>query len=245
MDRLRQGAQQMGLRLTDKQLNLFQRYSDLLLEWNQRFNLTAIDSPEQVEIRHFLDSLSCLAVLPQLPTGDGPMRLGMSLQVIDVGTGAGLPGLALKIAWPALRLTLLEATAKKVRFLEHVVVALGLRDVLIIHGRAEEVAHQPEHRAVYDLALARAVAPLSPLLELTLPFLRLGGWLLAQKGSAATMEVMAAERALAVLGGRLHRAFPIEVPYLAEDRFIVTVQKAHPTPESFPRRPGVPVRKPL
>jgi 16S rRNA (guanine527-N7)-methyltransferase len=245
MDRLKQGAQQMGLKLTEEQLNLFQRYSDLLLEWNRRFNLTAVNSPEQVETRHFLDSLSCLAVLPHLPSGDGFMRWGASLQAIDVGTGAGLPGLALKVVWPALRLTLLEATAKKVRFLEHAVAALGLRSVVIIHGRAEEVAHQPAHRAAYDLALARAVAPLSPLLELTLPFLRLEGWLLAQKGPAAAMEMMAAERALAVLGGRLHRAFPVEVPYLAEDRFIIAVQKAHPTPESFPRRSGVPVRKPL
>ncbi|MCS7221283.1 MAG: 16S rRNA (guanine(527)-N(7))-methyltransferase RsmG [Anaerolineae bacterium] len=245
MERLRQGARQMGIELTEEQLTCFRRFSDLLLEWNRRFNLTAMDSPEQVEVRHFLDSLSCLTVLSQLASEEGAPHLSTSPAAIDVGTGAGFPGLALKIAWPALRLTLLEATGKKVRFLEHVIAELGLRNVIAIHGRAEELAHQPEHRAVYDLALARAVASLSPLLELTLPFLRLHGWLLAWKGPAAAAEAMASERALAVLGGRLHCIFPVEVPYLAEERFIVAVQKAHPTPEQFPRRAGVPVRRPL
>ncbi len=245
MERLRQGALQMGLELTEEQLARFQHFSDLLLEWNRHFNLTAIDSPEQVEVRHFLDSLSCLTVLPQLTLGEGAPRLGMPLAAIDVGTGAGFPGLALKVVWPALRLTLLEATGKKVRFLEHAIAELGLRNVVAIHGRAEELAHQPEHRAAYDLTLARAVAPLSPLLELTLPFLRPNGWLLAWKGPAAAAEAIASERALAVLGGQLHCIFPVEVPYLAEDRFIVAVQKVHPTPEQFPRRAGVPVRRPL
>ncbi len=245
MDRLKRGAQQMGIPLTEAQLERFQRYRALLLEWNQRFNLTAIDSPEQVEVRHFLDSLSCLSALAELAEREGAVRPGMPARAIDVGTGAGLPGLALKIVWPALELTLLEATAKKVRFLEHVIAELNLQNVTAIHGRAEELAHAPEHRERYDLALARAVAPLGPLLELTLPFLRHRGWLLAQKGPAVAKEVMAAERALAVLGGHLHRVIPVEVPYLAEDRFIVAVWKERATPDRFPRRPGVPVRKPL
>ncbi len=245
MERLQRGATQFGLTLTEAQLRRFQRYRDLLLEWNRRFNLTAVSEPEQVEIRHFLDSLSCLPVLSELAARDDRIRPGMPIRAIDVGTGAGLPGLALKLVWPGLRLTLLEATAKKVRFLQHVIAELGLRHVEAIHGRAEEVAHLPDHRAAYDLALARAVAPLAPLLELTLPFLRTGGWLLAMKGPAATAEVMAAERALEILGGRLHRIFPVEVPYLAEDRFIVAVEKIAPTPERFPRRPGIPARRPL
>ncbi len=245
MERLRQGARQMGIELSEEQLARFQRFSDLLLEWNRHFNLTAINSPEQVEIRHFLDSLSCFTVLPQLPLEEGTPHPHASLAAIDVGAGAGFPGLALKIAWPTLRLTLLEATGKKVRFLEHVIAELGLRHAIAIHGRAEELAHQPGHRAAYDLAFARAVAPLSPLLELTLPFLRPYGWLLAWKGPVAAAEAIASERALAVLGGRLYGIFPVQVPYLAEDRFIVAVQKVHPTPEQFPRRAGVPVRRPL
>lgn len=242
MDRLKRGAQQMGIELTEEQLRLFARFRDLLLEWNRRFNLTAIDSPEQIEVRHFLDSLSCLTVWRQMgatASGAGEMR------AIDVGTGAGLPGLALKIVWPTLRLTLLEATGKKVQFLDHAIAELGLTDVTTIHGRAEEVAHQPEHRAAYDLALARAVAALPSLLELTLPFLRVGGWLLAQKGQAGAAEALAAERALAILGGRLHAIYPVEVPFLAEERLLVAVQKGHPTPDQYPRRSGVPVRKPL
>ncbi|MCD6289314.1 MAG: 16S rRNA (guanine(527)-N(7))-methyltransferase RsmG [Anaerolineae bacterium] len=245
MERLRRGAQQMGISLTEAQLDLFRRYRDLLLEWNRRFNLTAIDTPEQVEIRHFLDSLSCLVALRQLDGYPGVARLGAPVRAIDVGTGAGLPGLALKIVWPGLRLTLLDAVAKKVRFLEHVVNELGLYGVVAIHGRAEELAHQPDHREGYDLVLARAVAPTGPLLELTLPFLHPDGWLLAQKGPSVIAELMGVDRALAVLGGRLHRAIPVEVPYLAEDRFIVAVQKVLPTPDRFPRRPGVPVRRPL
>jgi len=242
VDRLKRGAQQMGIELTEEQLRLFARFRDLLLEWNRRFNLTAIDSPEQIEVRHFLDSLSCLTAWRQMgaaASGAGEVR------AIDVGTGAGLPGLALKIVWPTLRLTLLEATGKKVQFLDHAIAELGLTDVTAIHGRAEEVAHQPEHRAAYDLALARAVAALPSLLELTLPFLRVGGWLLAQKGQAGAAEALAAERALAILGGRLHAIYPVEVPFLAEERLLVTVQKGHPTPDQYPRRSGVPVRKPL
>ncbi|HEY64034.1 MAG TPA: 16S rRNA (guanine(527)-N(7))-methyltransferase RsmG [Caldilineae bacterium] len=245
MERLKSGAERMGIALTEAHLDLFRRYSALLLEWNKRFNLTAIDNPDQVEIRHFLDSLSGLIVWRGLVSCQEAARSGRMTRVIDVGTGAGLPGLALKIVWPQLRLTLLEATAKKVRFLEHVIAELNFREVAAIHARAEELAHQPEHRETYDLALARAVAPLAPLLELTLPFLQIGGWLLAYKGPAVATEVMAAERALAVLGGELHRVIPVEVPYLAEERFIVAVRKVRPTPERFPRRPGIPVRKPL
>lgn len=242
MDRLKRGAQQMGVELTEQQIRLFERFRDLLLEWNRRFNLTAIDNPEQIEVRHFLDSLSCLTVWKQM--GAATSGVG-EVRAIDVGTGAGLPGLALKIVWPNLRLTLLEATGKKVQFLDHAIAELGLTDVMTIHGRAEEIAHQPEHRAAYGLAFARAVAALPSLLELTLPFLRVGGWLLAQKGQAGAAEALAAERALAILGGRLHAIYPVEVPFLAEERLLVAVQKGHPTPDQYPRRPGVPVRKPL
>jgi 16S rRNA (guanine527-N7)-methyltransferase len=245
MDRLRRGAQQMRIELTEEQIALFQRFSGLLIEWNQRFNLTAIDSPEQIEIRHFLDSLGCLLVWSQLTAEVGLAPTRGALQAIDVGAGAGLPGLALKIVWPGLRLTLLEATGKKVQFLDHVITELGLHNVSALHGRAEDVAHQPEQRAAYDLVTARAVAALAPLLELTLPFLRTGGWLLAQKGPTAAAEAMGAERALAILGGRLHAVYPVEIPFLAEDRYIIVVQKGYPTPGQYPRRAGIPTRKPL
>lgn len=245
MEKVRRGAELMGVPLNQEQLRRLQRYQTLMLDWNQRFNLTAIDSPEQVEIRHFLDSLSCALALRKITASDPRIILGGAADAIDVGTGAGLPGIVIKIVWPALRLTLLEATGKKVEFLRVVCDELGLSDVTVVHARAEELAHDPVHRCRYDLAFARAVAPLPALLELTLPFLRVGGWLLAQKGPAAAAEALASERALSVLGGRLHQLIPVEVPFLAEERIIVAVQKERETPDRYPRRPGVPARRPL
>ncbi|MCC7352758.1 MAG: 16S rRNA (guanine(527)-N(7))-methyltransferase RsmG [Anaerolineae bacterium] len=250
MRRLADGARQIGLPLSPAVLRAFQTYRDELLEWNQRFNLTAVRDAEQVEIRHFLDSLTCLLALREI---DGEQRdatafsllPGAAISALDVGSGAGFPGLPLKIVWPALRLTLLEATGKKAHFLEHIAARLGLTGVTIVNGRAEEVAHDPAHREAYDLVLARAVAELPELLEYTLPFARRGGWVLAPKGSAAHAEALAAETAMRRLGGHLHRLLSVEIPGLAETRCIVIVEKVAATPPEFPRRPGVPHKYPL
>jgi 16S rRNA (guanine527-N7)-methyltransferase len=250
MRKLADGARQIGLPLTPAVLRCFQTYQDELLEWNQRFNLTAVRDAEQVEIRHFLDSLTCLLAWRETDdehrgTASSSFMPGAAISALDVGSGAGFPGLPLKIVWPALRLTLLEATGKKAHFLEHIVTRLGLTGVTVVNGRAEEVANDPAHRETYDLVLARAVAELPELLEYTLPFARRGGWVFAPKGGAAHAEALAAEPAHKRLGGHLHRLLSVEIPGLAETRCIVMVEKVAATPPEFPRRPGVPHKHPL
>ena len=240
MQRLIEGAKALNLRLTDRQLAAFQLYYEELVAWNERFNLTAITEFEAVQIRHFLDSLSCL-----LAKETRKALNRADARAIDVGSGAGFPGLPLKLVCPSLRLTLLEATGKKVTFLEHVVERLGLQRVTAIHARAEELAHDPAHREGYDLALARAVADLPVVAEYALPFCKVGGWLVAQKGDAGAAEAWSAEAAIQLLGGELRRVLHVELPGLPEDRSLVVVEKVGPTPEKYPRRAGMPGKRPL
>jgi 16S rRNA (guanine527-N7)-methyltransferase len=240
MQRLVDGARAFGLRLTAEQQAAFQLYYDELVAWNQKFNLTAITEYEQVQIRHFLDSLSCLMAEEACRALRRPGALA-----IDVGSGAGFPGIPLKLVCPGARLTLLEATGKKVTFLEHIVAQLGLRSVTTIKGRAEELAHDPEHREQYDLALARAVAELPVVVEYTLPFCRVGGFVVAQKGETGAAEAWTARRAITLLGGELRHIVQVELPGLSEDRSLVVIEKVGPTPTTYPRRPGMPSKRPL
>ncbi len=237
MDLLVAGARELGITLTDCHLTTFETCYRELVAWNERFNLTAITDWEGVLVRHFLDSLSCLKALPRTELAGA--------WVIDVGTGAGFPGLALKIICPGMRLTLLEATGKKVTFLEHVVGVLGLKKVEVIHGRAEELGHDPAHREQYDWALARAVAEMPALAEYLLPLVRVGGAALAQKGEGAAAEVHRADAAIVTLGGRVRQQSPVELRGLAETRYLVVVDKVAATPTKYPRRPGVPQKRPL
>ncbi len=245
MERLLSGAAQLGLNLTPAQLAAFSLYSQELLEWNQQFNLTAITEPEQVETRHFLDSL---ALIPALAGQEGisvSALLARNLRVVDVGAGAGFPGLALRIVWPRARICLIEATGKKVRFLEHVALRLGLSDVQLVQGRAEELGLKEPHRAGYDLVLARAVATLPTLVEYLLPLARRGGRVIAYKGSAAHEEAMCAEQGIRTLGGHLTKLIPVEIPGLAETRVLVVIDKVAQTPDGYPRGRGLPRKHPL
>ncbi len=240
MERLKVGAQQLGLPLNERQLAAFRSLYHELTEWNRRFNLTAITEYDQVQIRHFLDSLSCiLAFRDRIREWPGTVRC------IDVGSGAGFPGIPIKIYCPGLNMVLLEATNKKVKFLEHIIAHLGLKGIEPMWGRAEEVAHLPDHRERYDLVVARAVAELNVLAEYTLPFCRLGGLVIAQKAATAREETHAAEYAISVLGGKLLRVMPVELVGLAEARNLVVIEKVARTPARYPRRPGVPARRPL
>jgi 16S rRNA (guanine527-N7)-methyltransferase len=241
MDRLKAAAQQLGLPLASWQLALFETLYQDLVEWNKRFNLTAITEYEQVQIRHFADSLSCLLAM----NGGRQGRTERPLRCIDIGSGAGFPGLPIKIYCPKMQMVLLEATSKKVAFLDHVVAHLGLKDVQTLKGRAEEVAHDSAHRESYDLVLARAVAELPVLVEYTLPLCRLGGRIIAQKGSRAQEEIHAADYAVALLGGRLQRVIKVELLGLAEERNLVVIEKVASTPAQYPRRPGMPSKRPL
>ena len=244
---LAESARLIGLQLNDEHLGAFETYYRELVAWNKRFNLTAITDYDQVQVKHFLDSLTCLLAVrsPQSAVQVPAVDLGSSTRVIDIGAGAGFPGLPLKIVYPDLRLTLLEATGKKVGFLEYVVSCLGLDGVEVIKGRAEEWGRHAAYRERYDLVLARAVARLPVLVEYALPFCRRGGLLVAHKGVDADAEAKMAEVAIATLGGDLRRIVHLELPHLAEVRSLVVIEKIAPTPEEYPRRPGIPSNRPI
>ncbi len=238
MELLIAGAKALQITLQPEHLTAFRTYDETLREWNARFNLTAITDTEGVQVRHFLDSLSCLHAL------EASAPLG-TCRLIDVGTGAGFPGLPLKILRPQLRLTLVEATEKKTRFLQHIVEQLQLREVQVLHARAEELGQDPAHRERYDWVVARAVAEMPILMEYLLPLAKLGGRVLAQKGESAPAEVQGGEYAITQLGGRVQRIAPVELRGLAETRYLVVVAKVAATPDKYPRRAGMPAKRPL
>ena len=235
------GASQLGVELNDHQLDAFERYYRLLEAASARFNLTSVTGYEAVQQRHFLESLALLPPLREV----GSLAPGTRDRVLDLGAGAGLPGLPLKIAVPELDLTLLEATGRKAAFLREVVADLAMEQVEVLTGRAEDVARQPDRRAAYDLVVARAVASLPALLELALPFLRIGGVLAAPKGSRARQETARSERALDLLGGRLVSLAPLAVPGAEHEPRLVLVRKVAGTPEEYPRRAGLPTKRSL
>lgn len=245
MEKLIAGAAQLGLNLTAGQAAAFAAYSEELLVWNEQFNLTAVTDPEQVITRHFLDSL---ALVPAPADQEGisiPTLLARSVRLVDVGAGAGFPGVPLRLVWPRARVCLIEATGKKVRFLEHIAGKLNLNDIRLVQGRAEELALKEPHRASYDLVLARAVAALPTLVEYLLPLARRGGRVVAYKGAAAHEEAMCAEQGIRTLGGRLTKLIPIEIPGLAETRVLVVIDKIAQTPDGYPRGRGLPRKHPL
>jgi len=230
---LASGAHDLGIDLSPDQIDRFSRYADRLIEWNARFNLTAITEPREIVIKHFLDSLSAARSVPP------------AARVIDVGAGAGFPGLPIKIARPAVSLTLLEATRKKCEFLRAMIDELHLTNMLVVNARAEDAAHNPAHRESYDVAIARAVAELPTLIEYLLPFVRIGGVAVAQKAKEAVNDVQHAEFAMTTLGGRLRDIVSVSVPELNEARYLFVIEKTAATPEKYPRRAGMPAKKPL
>lgn len=239
LDLLERGARAIGIALSERQLEQFAAYANALDAWNQRVNLTAVIGPEAVQTRHFLDSLSCALPVLALLNGDGAPT------AIDIGSGAGFPGLPLAIAFPNLRMVVLEATAKKAQFLEHVVARLRLPTVTALPGRAEELARREEHRDVYDLAFARALAPLPVALELCLPFVRPGGRLVLPRGSDLAAQLETGHDAARELSARLHPPLPVAIEGLPANRTLVVAEKLAPTNARYPRRIGVAAKRPL
>lgn len=240
---LRVGAERLGLPLNNAQVRQFEAYLRLLVEWNQRFNLTAITEYDDVQIKHFLD---CLAGWPVVLEELGATHpLTRPLHLADIGTGAGFPGLPLKIVAPRLKLTLVDGTGKKVQYLRQVVETLALRAVDVVQGRAEELGHNNAFRGQFDLVTARAVAPMNTLAEYLLPLVRRGGYAVIYKGAAAAQEFVEARMAIEQLGGETTRMAPVQVPLLEESRFVLLIKKVRPTPAQFPRSQGLARKKPL
>jgi 16S rRNA (guanine527-N7)-methyltransferase len=221
--------------LTDAQASAFVTYARELVAWNAHTNLTAISDADGIHTRHFLDSLSLFTAFTPRP----------EMRVIDIGTGAGFPGLAIKIAAPQLQVTLLEATGKKVAFLDHVIQTLEVTGVDTLHARAEDAGHLAAHRAAYDVVTARAVARLPILLEYMLPLAKIGGLCIAMKGKTAQAEADDSAAALKTLGGELRAVRAVTLPTLDDAHYLVVVEKTAPTPRDYPRKPGIPTKNPL
>lgn len=225
----------VGIQLSPRQVSALRRYESELLEWNSKYNLTAIREPEVIRTKHFLDSLTCVLAWRERP----PQSL------IDIGTGAGFPGIPLKIIYPRMKLTLVDSVGKKLDFCRHVAGVLGMKDVDCVQARAEELGLQREYREKYDWAVARAVANMPVLAEYLLPLVKVGGAALAQKGSSGPHETHSAQQAFQILGGHLRQIIPVLLPGVVEERFLVVVDKVSATPPGYPRRVGLPTKRPI
>jgi 16S rRNA (guanine527-N7)-methyltransferase len=236
MEKLVHQTQELfGIHLTGRQVLAMMTYERELIEWSAKFNLTAIRDVEAIRTKHFLDSFSCVLAWKETP----PRSL------IDIGSGPGFPGLALKILYPAMHLTLVESVGKKANFCRHIADLLKLEPVEVLTARAEDAGQMPAHREHYDWAVARAVANLPVLAEYLLPLVRVDGRMLAQKGSSGPEETQRAEKAFQILGGRLQQLIPVNLPGVVEDRYLVIVDKIALTPRNYPRHAGEPAKKPL
>ena len=237
MELLAAGLEKLGIKTGEHELALFQTYYEELTDWNQRMNLTAIIEYDKVQINHFLDSLTVVAVWK--PTGQKP-----NPKVIDIGTGAGVPGIPLKIIFPKIKLSLMDSTGKKITFLNHLKQKLGLDDILVINGRAEELGRQ-QYRESFDLVLARGLAPMPTLAELTIPFCKIAGKVVAHKKGDIAEEMNQAKRAISTMGGKVIEMRPVELSEFPDKRVLIVIEKVAPTPDIYPRGQGLPVKRPL
>lgn len=232
-DLLRQGVEGFGYQLEEARIEQLLQYKDILKEWNERMNLTAIEEDRDIIIKHYIDSLSIL-----------PHVANKSLKVIDVGTGAGFPGIPLKVAYEKLDITLFDSLEKRIKFLNEVIISLKLEGIRAIHGRAEDYGLKAGYRESFDIAVARAVASMPVLLEYCLPFVRVGGIFIAMKGSN-TEEIGKSNKALELLGGKIELVKEFTIPFSDIKRNIVIVKKLRQTSTKYPRKAGKPSKEPL
>lgn len=229
--------EQFQIRLNDKQKEQFLKYYELLVEWNGFMNLTAITEFDDVMKKHFADSLSIVKAFSKIRTE--------KLKVIDIGTGAGFPGIPLKIVFPQIELTLLDSLQKRLKFLQEVIDQLELGEVELIHGRAEDFCKPSMKREQYDLCVSRAVANLATLSELCLPYVKVGGKFIPYKSEKAEEEVREAQKAITLLGGEVKEQIGFELPESNIGRTLVVIEKKNITPKKFPRKAGMPAKEPI
>ena len=229
------GAAGFGVHFGENEVTLYFKYLRQLLEWNEKVNLTAIKAPDEIVIKHFLDSISLLPYLQQKE----------KIRLLDVGSGAGFPGVPLKIANPEIDVVLLDSLKKRILFLDSLITELNLKGVTTVHGRAEDYGHCKGYREGFNVVTSRAVAKLSVLAELCLPFVRVGGVFAAYKGPRGKEELIEAENALKILGGKLTRLVEISLPQTDETRMLIIIRKEKATPQKYPRKAGTPEKKPL
>lgn len=235
MERLQSKAEQLGIRLSEKQLEQFQCYYERLIEKNKVMNLTAITEYEEVVDKHFVDSILLGSV----------KELSGKKRVIDVGTGAGFPGIPLKIVYPELEITLLDSLNKRVKFLDEVIEELGLTGIQAVHSRAEDLAQDAAHRQQYDICVSRAVANLATLSEYCIPFVKQGGYFISYKSTQIEEELKQAKKAVQVLGGTLEQIETVQIPGTTIERQFVMIRKTGTTPKKFPRKAGTASKTPI
>ncbi len=226
---------ELGIELSETQRLQFNDFHRLLVEWNKKMNLTGITDYDEVLSKHFFDSLTCIKGLEDWT----------DLKVIDVGTGAGFPGVPMKIANPSMEITLLDSLSKRINFLDFVANELELENVELIHGRAEDYGQDSEYRETYDAAISRAVADLAVLSEYVLPFIKIGGVFVAQKSMNAKDEIQLANNAIEILGGKIRDIIDVKVPGTEIVHALVVIEKIIATPDKYPRKAGKPTKKPL
>ncbi|WP_433746016.1 16S rRNA (guanine(527)-N(7))-methyltransferase RsmG [Falsibacillus pallidus] len=228
--------EEKGISLSSKQLNQFQRYYELLVEWNEKMNLTAITDREEVYLKHFFDSVSAAFYIEEFKE---------DLSICDVGAGAGFPSIPLKICFPNLKVSIVDSLNKRITFLETLASELGLDGTSFFHDRAETFGQKAEHREKYDLVTARAVARMSVLSELCLPLVKQNGLFIAMKAASAEDELTDSKKAIATLGGKLEKVYSFKLPVEESDRNIAVIRKTKITPKKYPRKPGTPNKTPL
>ena len=237
LTKFKHGLEELNITLTDEQIEQFLQYYEMLVEKNKVMNLTGITEYEEVIQKHFLDSLSLIRVIPDIAS--------QKLTVIDLGTGAGFPGIPLKIAFPELEITLMDSLNKRILFLQEVIDALGLKKVSAVHGRAEEMASNATHRQQYDLCVSRAVSNLAVLTEYCLPFVKKGGLFVSYKSADSDAEIQEGKKAISILGGKLTSVDKFQLPDSDLRRALVCIKKVKDTPKKYPRKAGTPAKEPL
>ena len=235
IERLTDGCEKIGVVLSDEQLNQFIKYYELLVEWNSFMNLTAITEFDEVVTKHFVDSISLIKAVD----------LNKPISVIDVGTGAGFPGIPLKIAFPELKITLLDSLNKRIKFLNEVIEQLDLKEIEAIHGRAEDAAKSANLRENFDLCVSRAVANLATLSEYCLPFVKVGGMFVSYKSEKITEEMKTAKKAISILGGEYSNQVEFTLPDSDIYRNLFMIEKKKVSPKKYPRKAGLPSKEPI